>query len=223
MLEDAQRRSRRAKKKNPITDASLVVIATNAMLGSEQFPRTNDDDDWEELDPAQQKWEAWKKLYKKEALRAKTKDQAAEGGGQFGGAHAAVGNKIASDAEATGSSVRNTLGNQAVMDEIAGYFDNLAAATTTERAVLEELVKANATLTSTNEELVGVVKRLTGENKSFQQEVNEFRRRLGNDAAGGVGPLERKPKLCPNCKKVVYHKPDDCFELEKNAAKRPAG
>lgn len=77
MLEDAQKRSRRAR--NPITDASLVVIATNVMLGSEQFPRANDN--WEELNPHEQTWAAWKKLYKKADRRAKTKKQAAESRG----------------------------------------------------------------------------------------------------------------------------------------------
>jgi len=34
---------------------------------------------------------------------------------------------------------------------------------------------------------------------------------------------DKKKKKCPHCRLEVYHKPDACFELEANAAKRPAG
>ena len=38
---------------------------------------------------------------------------------------------------------------------------------------------------------------------------------------------EKNPKqkkvLCPNCKCFVYHKPDRCYELEANKAKRYPG
>jgi len=32
-----------------------------------------------------------------------------------------------------------------------------------------------------------------------------------------------KKKKCQHCRLEVYHKPKACFELEANAAKRPAG
>ena len=31
-----------------------------------------------------------------------------------------------------------------------------------------------------------------------------------------IPPGEKQPKLCPNCKRVVYHKPECCLELEEN-------
>ena len=34
---------------------------------------------------------------------------------------------------------------------------------------------------------------------------------------------DKKKKKCPHCGLEVYHKPEACFELEANAAKRPAG
>ena len=34
------------------------------------------------------------------------------------------------------------------------------------------------------------------------------------------GYVKRDPKMCPNCKKVVYHKPERCLELEINKEKR---
>jgi hypothetical protein len=33
----------------------------------------------------------------------------------------------------------------------------------------------------------------------------------------------KQKKKCPHCAKLVYHKPEKCFELEANAANRPAG
>lgn len=53
-LEDAQKRAKRAK--NPITDEMLVIIATNAMLSTVQFPWANDE--WEDLDPSSRTWKA---------------------------------------------------------------------------------------------------------------------------------------------------------------------
>ena len=34
------------------------------------------------------------------------------------------------------------------------------------------------------------------------------------------GYVKRDAKMCPNCKRVVYHKPDKCLELETNKEKR---
>ena len=46
-LKDAQRKAKRAN--NPISDEYLVMVATKAMMGSQRFPRS--DDNWEDLDP----------------------------------------------------------------------------------------------------------------------------------------------------------------------------
>ena len=35
-----------------------------------------------------------------------------------------------------------------------------------------------------------------------------------------LGYVKRDPKMCPNYKHVVYHKPDKCLELEANKEKR---
>jgi hypothetical protein len=32
--------------------------------------------------------------------------------------------------------------------------------------------------------------------------------------------MNRKKKVCTNCRKLVYHKPQTCYELEANASKR---
>ncbi|KAL7531028.1 hypothetical protein ACHAXR_003813, partial [Thalassiosira sp. AJA248-18] len=47
MLEDAQRQALRIDSNNPITNASVLVIATSAFLKDNRFPRTSED--WEDL------------------------------------------------------------------------------------------------------------------------------------------------------------------------------
>ena len=46
-LKDVQRKAKRAN--NPVSDKYLVMVATKAMMESQQFPSS--DDDWEDLDP----------------------------------------------------------------------------------------------------------------------------------------------------------------------------
>ena len=50
-----------------------------------------------------------------------------------------------------------------------GFFDNLAAAATNNKAVLAQLADNNTKLVNTNEELEANVKRLTNEIKQLQQ------------------------------------------------------
>ena len=59
MLEDAQCSALRIDENNPITDASVLVIATSALMKDSRFPRTSED--WEDLPANQKTWEAWKK------------------------------------------------------------------------------------------------------------------------------------------------------------------
>ena len=35
-----------------------------------------------------------------------------------------------------------------------------------------------------------------------------------------LGYVKRDQKMCPNCKRVVYHKPERCLESETNKGKR---
>ena len=57
-LEDG--RDKAARVGAPISNNMLVIIATKAMLTTEQYPRTNED--WEEFDVIDKTWPAWKKL-----------------------------------------------------------------------------------------------------------------------------------------------------------------
>ena len=60
-LEEAQQQSARAGI--TITDATLVMIFTKAILATQRFPTTNKI--WEELRRSAQTWGKWKDLYKK--------------------------------------------------------------------------------------------------------------------------------------------------------------
>ena len=51
-LEDAQKKSKRGTGNNPIMDATLLLIATNAMLKTGAHPRTMEK--WEDLDASAQ-------------------------------------------------------------------------------------------------------------------------------------------------------------------------
>ncbi len=59
LLEDAQRKAARACL--PITNQTLTVLASTALLAANTFPRTTEL--WEELDPADKTWTAWKTAY----------------------------------------------------------------------------------------------------------------------------------------------------------------
>ena len=67
----------------PITYATLVMIATKAMLATQWFLTKNKKR--EDLDRSAQTWGKWKDLYKKSEKQSRVKRQAAGGQDQFGG------------------------------------------------------------------------------------------------------------------------------------------
>ena len=44
----------------------------------------------------------------------------------------------------------------------------------------------------------------------------------GRNNSGGKSKTRGELKLCPHCSKKGTHKPEDCFTLLANAAKKPA-
>ena len=60
MLEDAQRQSGQAGR--AISDETLLLFASTAMLTSERLPRAKDD--WEDRAELDKTWAAWKLAYK---------------------------------------------------------------------------------------------------------------------------------------------------------------
>ena len=217
MLEDAQKTSVRAAKygtTDAIQDGTLLSIATSAMLSTAQFPRANDA--WEDLPRTQQTWPKWKAHYREAAKKAKVKRMAADGA-DFGRAHQAgqVAPRPAPPTAPDGSPA-DVPPDEDVTALMEGYFDNLAAAATNDKATLATLVKANAALTATNAELAHNVKEL-------QKTLTALAKKVGAKPPADSSDRRRQPKLCPNCNKVVWHDPKDCYSLESNADKRPEG
>ena len=102
-------------------------------------------------------------------------------------------------------------------DDLEDYFDNLAAAATNEKVVLEQLTSAIATLTTNNKALVA-------KNAKIAVEVTNLTSKLGRNRGGdtrGTAADKCIPMTCLQFKKEGFHKPDDCFELGKNYSKRP--
>ena len=62
VIEASQKKSKYGTDNKPITDATLIIIATNAMLKTGTHPRTMDK--WEDLDASAQTWDMWKTAYK---------------------------------------------------------------------------------------------------------------------------------------------------------------
>ena len=109
-LEDGKNKAEREEA--PISNNMLVIIATKAMLTTEQYPRANET--WEELDVDEKTWPAWKKLYRAAAKKAAIKATAARGRDQFGAANAATESQSEDMNPHMGAAMRATM---------EGYFD----------------------------------------------------------------------------------------------------
>ena len=97
----------------------------------------------------------------------RVKAQAARGADKFSAANVAerdLGVGFDKNSGVTMDDGGNTVG----LKSLARYFDNLAAATTNKKIVLEQLFTSNAKLAATNEELVAIVKKLSNKNKDLQ-------------------------------------------------------
>ena len=127
-LEADQNKSKRGMGIKPITDATLLLIATDAMMKKGVQPRTADE--WEDLDASAQIWDAWKTAYKTADMKERVRRLAT---GE-NSAHGALRQNVAPQ----GTSIDNLVNK----DDLEYYFDNLAAAATTETVVLEQLTTA---------------------------------------------------------------------------------
>ena len=82
VIEAAKNKSKQGTGNNPITDATLLLIATNTMLKTGAHPRTMEK--WEDLDASAKTWDAWKTAYKtsnmKERVRRLSTDENAAHG-----------------------------------------------------------------------------------------------------------------------------------------------
>ena len=212
MLEDAQRQALRIDENNPITNASVLVIATSAFLKDSRFPRTSED--WEDLLPNEKTWEAWKKLYKTAQGKERVRVKAAGGANAFGG------NNEGSANAASATDEERTNPDGVSIGDLEACFDNLANAAKVERTTLDEMVKNVSVLTTTNSALVAENKASAAENKTLRAENDALKK-----AAKGTGGSARRN--CIHCLGKCngmreWHKDKDCLELPANASKRKA-
>ena len=85
-LEYTQKQSKRAA--NPIMADTLILIASNTILFSERYPRS--EEICEDLTKSKKDWSAWKNMCKASDQNPKVKKQAVVGHYQFGAAHGAL-------------------------------------------------------------------------------------------------------------------------------------
>jgi hypothetical protein len=171
LLEDVQRKAARACL--PITNRTLTVLASTALLAADTFLHTTEL--WEELDPASKTWAAWKTAYlavhKKRANRLRVTG-GADNLGQANTAHA-------------------TTLNPGLLDSIDNTLGNLASAATNKKAVLEQLIASNSSLATSNFTLTNQLKTLHDQLAAMSRggggrggSSNDPKRRRGPDPVG---------------------------------------
>ena len=176
------------------------------MLTSERFPCANDDQ--EERAERDKKWPQWKYDHKRSHAKARVKAQANDCSVKFG----------VVNSSARLDNVNPPLNNQLEEDGVGlksleGYFDNLVAAAVNEKGVLQQLVLNNTTLATSNESLVALVNKLSGDIKNLEREISRLNK--------GGQVSARNTTLCKNYKKEGFHQPEACFDMLKNKDKRP--
>jgi hypothetical protein len=121
----------------------LTVLASTALLATNTFPCTTEI--WEELDPANKTWAAWKTAYLA-AHKKRANCLRATGGADYLGQ--------ANSAHAT------TL-NPGLLDSIDNALNNLTSAATNKKAILlEQLIASNSSLATSSFTLTNQVKTL---------------------------------------------------------------
>ena len=192
MLEDAQRQAGRAGR--TIGDETLLLFVSTAMLTSKRFPRANDD--WVERAEREKTWYQWKIAYKRARAKARVKAQAKDSSVKFGEAnfsarHETANPPLENQLEEDGGGLKT----------LEGYFNKLAAVAVNEKGVLQQLMLNNTNLSTSNESLVALVKKLSGDIKNLEREISRMKK--------GGQVSARNTTLCEKCKKEVFHQPHD--------------
>ena len=129
-------------------------------------------------------------------------------------------------------------------EQVLQFLDDLGKAS--DEAALEEREHLQA-LTTQHKAMMDLVKSLQEQLKEQQTQTNQAlaqnaklmqliaagagntdaAKKVAAEAAKAAGATaqvkkERKLMFCKHCGRMVMHAPSECYELEKNAAKRPA-
>ena len=130
MLEDAQRQASQVGR--AISNDTLLLFASMAMLTSERLTQSNDA--WEERAEPDKTWAGWKLAYKQAHAKARFKAQPHEVNTKFGAANSAA---CPEDHLPLDTQHEVAVEN---INNLEGYFTNLAAAATNEQELLNQLL-----------------------------------------------------------------------------------
>ena len=84
-----------------------------------------------------------------------------------------------------------------------------------------EIKTANSEMAEMAKSMQIMIAAMPGMNKTAEEDNKKTNTQMkGVKWWDKPGYVKRDPKTCPNCKRVVYHKPDKCLELEANKEKR---
>ena len=149
---------------------------------------------WERRTERDKIWAQRKTAYKRAHAQARVKAQANNGSATFGAAN------YAARQDKTTPPLDNQLEEVGVgIKALEGYFHNLASASVKEKGVLQQMVLDNTTLTTSNESLVALIKKLKGNIKNLERENSHLK--MGRQVS------TRNTTLCTNCKKEGIHQP----------------
>jgi hypothetical protein len=118
------------------------LSARTALLAANTFPHTTEL--WEELDPADKTWAAWKIAYLAAHKKRANCLHATGGADYLGRANSAHGTTL----------------NPGLLDSINNALNNLASAASNKKAILEQLIASNFSLATSNSTLTNQVKTL---------------------------------------------------------------
>jgi hypothetical protein len=120
----------------------LTVLASTALLAANTFPHTTEL--WEESDPANKTWAAWKTAYLAAHKKRANRLRATGGADYLGQAYSA----------------HTTSLNPGLLDSIDNALNNLASAASNKKAILEQLIASKFSLATSNSNLTNQVKTL---------------------------------------------------------------
>jgi hypothetical protein len=164
-----------------ITNQTLIVLASTALLAANTFPCTTEL--WEELDPADKTWAAWKTAYLAAHKKRADRLRATGGADYLGGVNSAHATTL----------------NPGLLYSINNALNNLASAASNKKAILEQLIASNASLATSNSTLTNQVKTL------HDQIAAKSRGGSGRGGGSNDPNKRRRPNPAGYCWSQGYH------------------
>jgi hypothetical protein len=153
----------------PVTSQTLTVLSSTALLTADTFPHTTKL--WEELDPADKTWAAWKSAYLAAHKKRANRLHATGGADNMGQANSAHANNH----------------NAGLLNSIDNALDNLASAATNKKAILKQLIATNSSLATSNSNAT-----LINQIKAFCDQLAANTKGGGRRGGGSNDPNRKK-------------------------------